>query len=536
MPWTVEDAKRFKKDLTDAEASLWVRIANDALERCLRQGKRSRQSCESLAIASASAVINRNRERSAAMKFTEKEWDGSKSRFTVEQLLDAVPKAIAAWARKRARELKRDVIKDDLKLPYKEPDGTVNINAVRNALARISQVEGVPRDVLADARAELERVLEEYKRQKESSALSYRAYAGNALSFTVRDNGVLHATIRAVRAGVYKFENPDGSPSYELIPHDELNEDVVKQFAGLPITHEHPAGGMVTPENISEVVVGMTGSDPTLDENGLVAVSAYIFDQETIQAIQSGLDQVSVGFQATVEESKGEWNGERYDKVLRSLKINHIAVALSAGGRCGPACAIKPMAVTARDSDNDVNHKESSMELIIEDVKLALPDDMDAALVQSAQERINALVELKKERETLLARVAGLEEAKKLFEAKCAEVMAKLQELESGKAMSAAFDERLELVNFAQGRIEGYSHAGKSNREIMVDVIKTFKPDFSDEGKSDAEVKAFYMAFRDAMKLFANNEVRVSARDASVSERLAKAKEAIRGISARKEE
>jgi HK97 family phage prohead protease len=51
----------------------------------------------------------------------------------------------------------------DLKLPYKEPDGTINLNAVRNALARLDQTEGIPAEEKAKIRAKFETILEEHK-------------------------------------------------------------------------------------------------------------------------------------------------------------------------------------------------------------------------------------------------------------------------------------------------------------------------------------------------------------------------------------
>jgi len=96
---------------------------------------------------------------------TDKPWDGSRARFTLEQLMRAVPAAVRAWAKNRAAANDRDVIKEDLKLPYKEPNGTINLNAVRNALAVIGGARGgvdLPRDVVASARQELESVLGEY--------------------------------------------------------------------------------------------------------------------------------------------------------------------------------------------------------------------------------------------------------------------------------------------------------------------------------------------------------------------------------------
>jgi hypothetical protein len=79
-------------------------------------------------------------------KFTDKPWDGSQGRFSEDE-----------W---KASTLIHGDTKSECKLPIKEPDGTVNINAVRNALARLSQTEGGDKPKI---KAHLERLLEEYK-------------------------------------------------------------------------------------------------------------------------------------------------------------------------------------------------------------------------------------------------------------------------------------------------------------------------------------------------------------------------------------
>jgi hypothetical protein len=93
-------------------------------------------------------------------------WDGSKSRFSLDQLQRSVPRAIAAWAKKQAGD--GTVTKDNLHLPYKEPDGTPNPDGIRNALSRLPQVKGVPSDVLAAAKKELEAALNKANKSKSS--------------------------------------------------------------------------------------------------------------------------------------------------------------------------------------------------------------------------------------------------------------------------------------------------------------------------------------------------------------------------------
>lgn len=94
-------------------------------------------------------------------------WNGDKSRYSIEQLARAVPSAVARWARSQG-ELK----KENLKLPYKEPDGTINLNGVRAALAaiggaRTGQKPGLPSEVLSAARTQLEGILSRYKKSLE---------------------------------------------------------------------------------------------------------------------------------------------------------------------------------------------------------------------------------------------------------------------------------------------------------------------------------------------------------------------------------
>jgi len=61
MPWSAASAKQKKADMTDAEAKIWARVANDALARCLKDGKKSRGACETSAIRIAHSVINKRR-------------------------------------------------------------------------------------------------------------------------------------------------------------------------------------------------------------------------------------------------------------------------------------------------------------------------------------------------------------------------------------------------------------------------------------------------------------------------------------------
>lgn len=103
------------------------------------------------------------KDSTSKYQMTDKSWDGSKGRFTLEQLRRAVPAAMRAWGDAQAKG--GDKSKGDYKLPYKEPDGAININGVRNALARAKQVKGPGPDVINRAISELQGVLARAKKE-----------------------------------------------------------------------------------------------------------------------------------------------------------------------------------------------------------------------------------------------------------------------------------------------------------------------------------------------------------------------------------
>lgn len=603
MPWTAKEFTGFKKDLTEAEARRGAEQANAILESCLAQGGK-RADCERLAIATALKNINdeRKKREKAMAKYTEAKWDFSMADYTVEQLLDAVPRAIAAWARKKAESNPSgEIRKSDLALPYKTPDGTINMNAVRNALARLPQVKGIPRDVLADARRELQGVLEEYKASQGRAGSKYIHALGRVLGQRL-ENGILKVTMALTAPKVYSYEEENGTVSKELLPEEEvLSENFLKQCVGLPITLDHPyPGRMVTPENIEKVIVGLTGENVRIEDKRPI-VDGYIWREDAIKAIQSGNDEVSIGYIAEVTPEEGEYNGERYMARQRVLQLNHVAVGLAPGeGRCGRECVIMnkensigmgsylpgsyedkkdrlekalrakyteysgeeffPIRICAVFDDRVVyediktgkyyeapytengdgsisiggareghlefvamgrhalevasgkepvgavptgsNKGEVKMELNVQGVKLALKEN--AANPEEVKAFQAAIDKLSNEHADLVARARKQEalnsklEAKEIIiqslEQKCKAFEERVHALESGKMLDELVGQKLELIRTAEERINGYQFAGKSNREIMVDIIKSISPSFDEKGKSDETIREIYHA------------------------------------------
>ena len=58
MPWTKDDVERHNKGLTDHEKDIWVRVANDALKRCEKEGG---SGCDAAAVRQANAAVRREK-------------------------------------------------------------------------------------------------------------------------------------------------------------------------------------------------------------------------------------------------------------------------------------------------------------------------------------------------------------------------------------------------------------------------------------------------------------------------------------------
>lgn len=81
MPFTIADVDKHNKGLNDRQKQLWLRVANDGLARCEREGGKD---CDASAIRQANAVVARNLTVDL-MEFSEKEWEGF-----AEKIVDAI--------------------------------------------------------------------------------------------------------------------------------------------------------------------------------------------------------------------------------------------------------------------------------------------------------------------------------------------------------------------------------------------------------------------------------------------------------------
>jgi len=131
------------------------------------------------------------------------------------------------------------------------------------------------------------------------------------------------------RSGIFTYRN--GSKTVkEYRPAEEVfKEDSLNTLRGIPITDKH--NGLLNAEsNLDGIVVGSVMSPGEKADNNVVA-DIVIHNVKRIGARR----ELSLGYTCKVDESPGEFNGEKYDCIQKDITYNHLAVVTK--GRAGNA-------------------------------------------------------------------------------------------------------------------------------------------------------------------------------------------------------
>lgn len=147
--------------------------------------------------------------------------------------------------------------------------------------------------------------------------------------------GFIQVPAKLTRTGVLEYRRPDGSMRRELrLPSEVFAARSLSTLGGAPVTDGHK-GGMVTPDNVRDLSVGMVNSDVRHDEK-FVESTLTIQDKDAIKSVLDGKrKEVSAGYRCGLEWTEGEYNGQHYDCIQRGIKYNHVAILPENAGRAG---------------------------------------------------------------------------------------------------------------------------------------------------------------------------------------------------------
>lgn len=321
--------------------------------------------------------------------------------------------------------------------------------------------------------------------------------------------GFVRFKVFAGRTGIQKYRKADGSVLKEFRPPEEVfAEDTLGSLRGAPFTNNHPKE-KVTTENAKDLMVGFVGDTIERVKKGKLEfqkASVTVSDAQAIEDIKKGKMEVSLGYDLTLDESPGEFEGERYDAVQRNIEINHLALVDVARG--GPEVRLRldsDEAVLIEDcgqsdqagangGDPKNNHKREDRDM----AKVKIGDrefdlDKDAAdAVKGLQDEMSAMRKKLKE-----GKKDGDETAK--LEARIDHLGAELEKSKAkeGKmdddAFKTALGERRRLEKVAEKCLDSEKSEKldeMSNGEIKKAVIEAEAPGAKLDGKSDAYIDA----------------------------------------------
>lgn len=299
------------------------------------------------------------------------------------------------------------------------------------------------------------------------------------------------------RTGIFEYRNPDGSMRREYRPPEEVfKADSLASFELVPLTDNHPPE-MVTAENAKKYAIGAVG-EMVRQDGAHVAASIVVFDAATISKLERGKVQLSCGYEADVEDTPGEVDGQRYDAIQRNIRGNHVAIVDV--GRAGPDVRIRMDAgIMVTDAP------------VVAPLEKFMEEELSKTLAKAAELEVQLAAEK--------ARADQAEAARDEAQAKADS--ANLQLDAAVKARTDAEDSfagrvraRVELetkaatVLGADGKVEGLS-----DRELKVAVVKKIDGEDLPADKSEAYIEGRYDA---AVSRFAKADANLAAvRDAA---------------------
>ena len=293
---------------------------------------------------------------------------------------------------------------------------------------------------------------------------------------TMTDGGQMHVPCAFARTGSQLYSAKqlglvDRDPKEVItLYRDEsevFNQDSMNSFKSAPLTLGHPVLDgepiKVTAANAKELQVGMLEGMPVRDEDTL-AGTLVITNQEAIDALNGGEQELSAGYVCDIEEVDGKL-------FQKNIRANHIAIV--AKGRAGSSCRIS-----------------------------------DEADVLISDELVTTKAELAKSVAAKVLVDADLEVQKQLvtdfkLAAETAELALKKTELELVDAKSAASEgviERCEAIENARLIADMRDLTDKSVAEIKMLVVVDQLPDMKLDGKSEDYISAMFDILVDSSK------------------------------------
>ena len=306
------------------------------------------------------------------------------------------------------------------------------------------------------------------------------------------DNGFLKVPITATRTGIFVYKKQDGSEFRELrLPEEVFSQGSMDSLAGVPVTNRHPSE-MVNSKNAKDLSVGFT-SDLVTKSSDTLRTHATITHEDMVTELEANtsLREVSCGYELKLDFEPGVYKGQRYDAIQRDIRYNHIAIVDK--GRAGPGARIH-MDGADYDFERIINLDGLEEDYMKTKIKIGgVEYEVSEAAAQAITSRHDGLEgQFKSKDEELASLRTDSTEKQAKIDALAEDLKkAKSENLDEEK-IRGLVSERVALVGtvakFCKDSIEDVEK--KSDRDLMVAIIKSQSENFDAEGKEDSYLKA----------------------------------------------
>lgn len=159
----------------------------------------------------------------------------------------------------------------------------------------------------------------------------------------------IRAPGRFTRSGVFDYDLPDGSKRREWRPPEEVfAPESYKTLHDVPITILHPEEGEVDESTFRRETVGHVSADVAPEAGEFLSGTCVIQDASAVRMAQSkSLKEFSAGYLSLPDPTPGivpagmPDAGKPYDVIQRRIRYNHVAFLPPGMGRAGSEVSIR---------------------------------------------------------------------------------------------------------------------------------------------------------------------------------------------------
>jgi hypothetical protein len=316
--------------------------------------------------------------------------------------------------------------------------------------------------------------------------------------------GFLRGDGYLTRIGVFTYMNADGTLRKELRhPKDVYDSRSLSTMKMIPVTDGHP-DVLVDKNNAQTLQKGFVGEEirPHGDH---VAAPVVITVSDLIDKVDNGKIQLSLGYETTVIEEVGVYDGIQYDYRQTEIEYNHLAVVDM--GRAGEKASLKTDSVPGLregdaimvKADEDKNKEDSNNSKVKE---AEMPKyNVDGIQYEASQEVINRCEKYRNDLEDTQAKFDSATQENAEFKKKVDTIEAERDDYKKKFDDLQNKDRSDEINKAAEARLKVFDVAGKvftadddikykemKNDEIIRAVVQKDDPDFKiDEYKDRPE-------------------------------------------------